>query len=324
MSFLRNIWGWFTTIRFGLLLIFSGIIIGVIGFTNHIFLLRLGPNGSIIGEMIEQYYANVSSEALFLGLTVLIVNRLFNREEQREEQRKELNKLITQMGSKVPDVALSSVEHLWNLGAIENGSLVGKHFYHSSLRGVDLHHADIREARFSYANLRDANFRFANLSRAQLDSSDLRNASFQLAILQGATISMGRLDSTDFVNADLRDIKLILVDLTLTINISDIQLVLADSLLGSTMPSGRKYDGRFRFSGDINYANASGVDIGNAVEMANFYSVSLDNYQEGQLWADNDLNSLLQEANIRADIVEKMRDKLSYGKIWYPPEASKE
>jgi predicted DCC family thiol-disulfide oxidoreductase YuxK len=52
------------------------------------------------------------------------------------------------------------------------------------------------------------------------------------------------------------------------------------------MPDGKRYDGRYRLPGDLDWARENGVDIDDPEAMAKWYSVSLEEYLEGQEWAD--------------------------------------
>jgi hypothetical protein len=57
------------------------------------------------------------------------------------------------------------------------------------------------------------------------------------------------------------------------------QLTSADSLLGTIMPDGSRYDGRFNLHFDLQSSKATS---GNPGDRASFYGISVDDYLRGQ------------------------------------------
>lgn len=55
------------------------------------------------------------------------------------------------------------------------------------------------------------------------------------------------------------------------------------------MPDGTRYDGRYRLAGDLEVAKVDKHDIDDPAAMAQFYKVSLEDYLQGQKWAEENL-----------------------------------
>lgn len=115
-------------------------------------------------------------------------------------------------------------------------------------------------------NLRGSNWVDGNMYMADLRESDLGNAN---------------LSNADFVLANLDGV-----------NVSDEQLAMTHIMHGATMPDGRKYDGRYNLEGDFAYARRKHIDVHNEYDMAKWYGVPLEQYREGQRWADHHLSTL--------------------------------
>lgn len=117
-------------------------------------------------------------------------------------------------------------------------------------------------------NLRGSNWTDANMYMADLQGSDLGNAI---------------LNKADFVLANLKGV-----------NVTDKQLIKTDIMYGATMPDGRKYDGRYHLPRDFTYARRKNINVESDEAMAEWFGVSLEQYQEGQRWADEHLEHLRQ------------------------------
>jgi hypothetical protein len=72
----------------------------------------------------------------------------------------------------------------------------------------------------------------------------------------------------------------------------DQKLALVSMLCGATLPSGERYNGRFNLSGDIQEAKEADIDINDPEAMAEWYGVSLIEYQQGQTGIREDLPKL--------------------------------
>jgi uncharacterized protein YjbI with pentapeptide repeats len=158
--------------------------------------------------------------------------------------------------------SLEAVAELRVRGWLLDGSLRGTALCQAQLQSADLMAADLSNVDFHQANLD-----FADLSKAKLNGAKLNRAS-----LQGVNF-----DHTDLTNADLYK-----VNLRAARNLTDAQLSQANELLGSTMPDGKVYDGRFNLVGDLGLARWAKADVNDPAKMAEFYGVSLDEYLQGQ------------------------------------------
>jgi hypothetical protein len=122
-----------------------------------------------------------------------------------------------------------------------------------SLKGINLQHANLRKAFLEKADLRDV----------FLYKTELEDAYLQWANLQGAR------------------------------KLEEHQLAQVKYLRGATLPDGSRYNGRFNLRGDLSWARDSEkIALDDSQAMADFYKVSLQNYQEGQAWAQENLSEL--------------------------------
>lgn len=110
-------------------------------------------------------------------------------------------------------------------------NLSGANLFESNLNGADLtqcnlreanvHGADLRGSRLNEADIRRADLRGVNLNVSDLVKADLRGAKLEGAKLLGADLSQADLSGTEVAGADLEQAK---------------------SLVGATMPDGRKHN----------------------------------------------------------------------------------
>jgi uncharacterized protein YjbI with pentapeptide repeats len=126
--------------------------------------------------------------------------------------------------------------------------------------------------------LQDGTLETADLSGANLQNVDLSNANLVSTKMKETNLRGAKLYGVDFRDADLRN-----VDLTDAQGLTDEQLGQVNSLLGATMVSGKRYNGRFNFDMDLLEAHLSRTGR-SAQAMANFYGVSVENYEWGQEW----------------------------------------
>ena len=119
--------------------------------------------------------------------------------------------------------------------------------------------------------------------------------------LQGSYLSFANWSGLDLTGADLegarlRKVKLIETDLSNSnlqgTNVSVERLAKAKALKGAIMPDGRRYDGRLRLTGDLEAARESNIALDDQAMMADFYGVSVDDFRQGQDWADETLASI--------------------------------
>lgn len=144
------------------------------------------------------------------------------------------------------------------------------------VRGIDL-----REANLFLVDLRQAYLEDADLRGAALFGTDLRGAYLHRADLKGAVLFEADLHGTYLLGADLDGAALSGVDLR-EARVTDEQLAQAMTLVGTTMPDGSLYNGRFILESDIGTARESNIDTDDPKAMADFYHVSVEDYQRGQ------------------------------------------
>jgi uncharacterized protein YjbI with pentapeptide repeats len=142
-------------------------------------------------------------------------------------------------------------------------NLQGADLREANLSGADLRETDLSEADLQGANLREADLREAkmgsvDLSKANLHEVDLTGADLFSAKLQGADLSMASLRDTDLQWANLREADLRGLGISRGVNLRGADLsrvkgrrnedlewlsrVVDDSLKGTTMPNGQKYE----------------------------------------------------------------------------------
>jgi len=180
----------------------------------------------------------------------------------------------------------------------------------ADLRKAFLAGVDMREAYLAHTNLEGAYLFKAKLTGIYLFDVNLQGAILGLSSMQQAYLVKVNLRGADLAHVNLHEAELGHADLQETrmegVNLSgahlhsakvtDNQLAIASSLRGATMPDGRRYDGRFNLWGDIRTARRGHIDTDNPEAiMAEWYGISLDEYQHGQEWARENLPRLRRE-----------------------------
>ena len=115
---MNNLFNWLTPRRFASTLIFAALLLLCGGFLNHWLLINLEPNGSLWGELLEQTYGNLSAELLGIGITVLVIDALYERANRNRTN--EL--LVSEFSSRANVVAVRATERLWAEGLLADGS----------------------------------------------------------------------------------------------------------------------------------------------------------------------------------------------------------
>ena len=245
---------------------------------------------SIFINLLRDYSVHVSTDLIFVAITILIIDNL-NKAEAIKRERQDL---IFQMGSANNVVATEAVRRLKG-GDFWSNSLQGKRFPGADLTKAELKEADLRntdldgtnltEAKLEYAHLEGAVFIDTNLSRANLSNAHLENAKIlvtikDLHIFEGANLNEVDLKGATFSIKKEEEL----------VNDESLQLCYANRLNHAIMPDGRPYDGRYRLKGDINQPdvinNEDDINI-----MARFYGVTVEEYKEGQKWYRENLAS---------------------------------
>lgn len=171
-------------------------------------------------------------------------------------------RLIRKLHSPDSKHVLQAIEELRARGWLSDGSLRGASLQYVHLEGADLYKA----------NLEDADLRHAQMDGANLSLANLQGANLSLVNLQAADLSRANLTGAVLFRANLRSAR----------NLKEEQLAQVHRLRRATLPDGNYYDGRFNLEGDIEFAAAAGIDINDAAAMAEYYGVSLEEYEEGQ------------------------------------------
>lgn len=147
--------------------------------------------------------------------------------------------------------------------------------------------ADLSGANLNRANLKGADLTGANLAKTNLDFANLQGAYLDGTLFIEANLRAANLQDT-FLNGDVYGAKMGGVDLT-GAEVDDGVLLRSRWLIGATMSDGKRYDGRYRLPGDLEMSRKEGFDTSAPVSMAQFYQVSLEEYLQGQKWADENI-----------------------------------
>ncbi|HEY44293.1 MAG TPA: pentapeptide repeat-containing protein [Anaerolineae bacterium] len=157
-----------------------------------------------------------------------------------------------------------AIDELRARGHLTDGSLRWMYLRYVNFQGVDLSGADLNKTDLNMAKLQRADLRGANLEDARLRKANMRGALFAHTTIKGASLAM----------ANLHGIS----------ELTEQQLAQARRLRGATMPDGSRYNGRFNLAGDLADARFLHINIDDAQAMANFYGISIAEYQTGQIW----------------------------------------
>lgn len=190
-----------------------------------------------VDDLIQDYYANVSSELASIAITVLILDHL----SEKRAEKNLLQQLIREMGSKNNAFATKAAKELRAYGWLTDGSI----------QGVDLEAADLSKSDLGHANLSGAALIATNLNGAYLASAILIGATIKGANLEDANLSDADLSDadlrwSDLSNVDLKGAKLDLANLEgVALDGAKVtleQLRSAKSLEQAIMPDGRRYE----------------------------------------------------------------------------------
>jgi uncharacterized protein YjbI with pentapeptide repeats len=124
---------------------------------------------------------------------------------------------------------------------LSNAGLSKANLSYADLRDAGLYSAVLSDADLSNADLSIANLESAYLSEADLSDADLSKATLVFAVLSGADLS-----DADLSGAYLWDANLSYADLSganlSNADVTEEQLMAAESLEGATMPDGQQYE----------------------------------------------------------------------------------
>lgn len=195
----------------------SLILVGVLGYFQ-------GPIAYV--AHLTDFYIDIRSELIGIGITVLIIDNVIEMYRRRAEKER----LILQMGSPDNGFAIEAVRQLRQRGWLYDGSLKWANLGNANLKGVYLSEASLQEANLDGANLILANLEKANLQRAKMRGARLIRASLIEANLFLANLQEANLKDADLEKANLRGAKLRGAVLG------------SANLKGATMPDGKIYD----------------------------------------------------------------------------------
>jgi uncharacterized protein YjbI with pentapeptide repeats len=181
--------GWEDFIAIGL------ITLGVLGFFEPF--IRYVPH-------IADFYLDIRSELIGIGITVLIidnVNEMYRRRAEKE-------RLILQMGSPNNSYAIEAIRQLrlrkWLTdGSLRNAYLIGADMSMADLSQADLRGAELIAVNLNMANLMSANLSDTNLEYAKLIETYLQDAVLTGAILKGVDLSRAVLGQAHLSHANL-------------------------------------------------------------------------------------------------------------------------
>ena len=162
--------------------------IAVLGHLNQHYGLDLEP---VVGAIIADFYANVSTEMASIAIAVLVIDSLNERRAEQELKAQ----LIREMGHPTDNgVALRAVRELRAHGWLEDGSLRETNLEGANLQGADLRGANLKQANLLGAKLERANLHEANLHEAKLEQANLIGADLLGADLAGVNLQGAKLE----------------------------------------------------------------------------------------------------------------------------------
>jgi uncharacterized protein YjbI with pentapeptide repeats len=232
------------------------------------------PTRTSLVQRLRQYWKENQWVYLIVGLAIGILSSSFFQNIQADTINDFLMNLVPEaVGIFFTVLIIDRLDAIREAQVIKDQLVrrLQSRYNHTALQAVE----EIRvmgyleDGTLQNRNLRGANWVDANMYMADLEGSDLGNAI---------------LDKADFVLANLKDV-----------NVINEQLVKTDTMHGSIMPDGRKYDGRFHLPEDFSYARRKDINIKSEEAMATWFGVSLEHYREGQRWADENLPRLRDE-----------------------------
>jgi hypothetical protein len=185
------------------LYIFAGFVAGIGVFPAARALITI-PNG-----MVE----NMIAESFGIVITVLVIDRLYQRRERARRRYERREQLIHEMGSPDNATAVNAARGLRTMGAVQDGTLRNIRLLYANLAGANLFRGDLRAMNLSNANLEGANMVEADLSDASLRKANLHEAKLAEANLSDVKLNAADLTGTNLKRANLRGAVLTGADL---------------------------------------------------------------------------------------------------------------
>ena len=222
------------------------------------------------GIEFDTILPNIVTDLLGVALTVFVIDTMYRLRSDAERKRV----LIKKLGSKNNDIATEALHEIDAEGWLLDGSLRNAFLLSCNLNGSSFTGADLQQVSFGFASLRATTWFEADLTGAYLDFADFTGATFAMK----ADIP-GRYAEADLTRASMHN-----ANLTGAV-IRDEQLFKTKSLWRATMPDGQLYDGRYNLPYDIELFQTHNSQDAPPDVWASFYSVTIDRYIKGQLWA---------------------------------------
>lgn len=251
------------------------------------------------------FIANIGTELFSISITILIIDRLVQNHEQHNLKMS----LVSQMRSEHNILATDAARRIRDEGWKDE--LEGILLYYANLENSQLYDFNLKKSNLTYGNFRNANLNGAKLDHAQIDDADLSGAHLHATSFKSTSIRVIEPDrlvlkNARFLGADLTGAKFLGVFDGIMTESEHPHLCAAFTLAGSIMPNGKRYDGRYNLEGDINQAAAQGYDIDNRQDMAEFYEVSLEEYNRGQSWHTDYSKYLETRETVAISMCKKM------------------
>lgn len=199
-QFMRGDWITVRSVGIGLLVI--SVITALIGYVQS------HPEGFSFGAFMVDFYANVSTEAMSIAITILIIDTLNRRREERLMTRREREQLIRQLGSGVNEVAKRAAEELRANGWLTDGTVQESDLRVANLEGAKLWKADLQGVNLQWARLKHANLNGSMLVGANLTQATMTAARCIGADLGQANLFEAKLYRVNFGGANLRSANL--------------------------------------------------------------------------------------------------------------------
>jgi len=270
MDTLDKFISWWTIRKFGYLILLISIFLGILGY--------LGLHGFIFTDwkqnLLQDFYANFSTELFSLAITILIVDKLYENRATAEEKKR----LILQIGSPNNAFAIEAVRQLRVKGWLYDGSLRDSILSYANLEGADLSYADLQGATLNNVNLKSASLHNCNFAECYLVAADFRGANietvnFKKAKLSSANFQHSIIHNVQFGEADMTFCNL--MDVRVFANVLEflnpIPLSVAHSLRGTVLPDSSRYMGEYNLSGDLAEAKTMEIDINDQLAMEKYY-----------------------------------------------------
>jgi uncharacterized protein YjbI with pentapeptide repeats len=203
---IREEYHWFYPILFTIIALILGISIGA--------WLFAGENPVLEGNILS-YVSNLWTEAISIGITVIILDRINQWRNSQSRIRELKENLIHEVRSVNNTIAIHATNELrdrdWLVG--EKGILQGANLENANLQGVDFADTNLQETELSYANLQSARLTFANLQEVHLHEANLYEANLAYANLQKAQLYKANLQKADLIGANLVEANIMQADL---------------------------------------------------------------------------------------------------------------